>query len=160
MSWLRLDDDFLEHPKVIGLSDRELRRWLGVLLYCARFRTRGSIPRGAHRAIGLTKKNTLFFIEQGLLDRDHVGELHVHDWSVYNNKPDGDYTATERKRRQRERDNPVTSPVTSPVTETVSRAQTSARVPVPVPLRGPSGRSVTSGPARDDDRLSLAGERP
>ena len=44
MTWLRLDDCFPEHPKVIGLSDRSFRLHVTALCYCARHLTDGQIP--------------------------------------------------------------------------------------------------------------------
>ena len=47
MTWVRLDDRFPEHPKIVGLSDRAFRAHVTGLAYCARFLTDGYVPRGA-----------------------------------------------------------------------------------------------------------------
>lgn len=99
MAWLRLDDTFLDHPKIIGLTDRDLRTWLTILLYAARYRTGGHIPKPAHRALTLTPARVTLYTQAGLLDRDHVDELHIHDWARYN---PADPTGADRMRRQRE----------------------------------------------------------
>lgn len=52
MTWLRLDDDFPDHPRIIGLSDTAFRTYVTGLCYCGRHLTDGDIPTGALRAIG------------------------------------------------------------------------------------------------------------
>jgi len=47
VTWVRLDDRFPEHPKIVGLSDRAFRAHVTGLAYCARFLTDGYVPRGA-----------------------------------------------------------------------------------------------------------------
>lgn len=51
MSWLRLDDTFDSHPKVVELSELERWRWVRVLLYCARGETDGAISAAALREL-------------------------------------------------------------------------------------------------------------
>lgn len=49
--WLRLDDAFDEHPKVIGLTDAAFRLEVAAICYAHRNTTDGLIPHGwpAHR---------------------------------------------------------------------------------------------------------------
>ncbi len=42
--WVRLDDAFAEHPKVIGLSDGAFRAHVSALCYCNRNLTDGRVP--------------------------------------------------------------------------------------------------------------------
>lgn len=44
MTYLRLDDRFPEHPKVIGLSDAAFRLHVSALCYARRYLTDGRIP--------------------------------------------------------------------------------------------------------------------
>lgn len=44
MTWVKVEDDFLEHPKVIGLSDSAIALWLRGLLYASHYLTDGKIP--------------------------------------------------------------------------------------------------------------------
>jgi hypothetical protein len=44
MSWVRLDDNFADHPKVIGLSDSAFRLYVEALCYANRYLTDGAIP--------------------------------------------------------------------------------------------------------------------
>ena len=44
--WLRLDDTFPEHPKVVGLSDAAFRLHVSALCYAHRNLTDGHVPDG------------------------------------------------------------------------------------------------------------------
>lgn len=44
MTYLRLDDRFPEHPKVIGLSDAAFRLHVSALCYARRYLTDGHVP--------------------------------------------------------------------------------------------------------------------
>jgi hypothetical protein len=101
MGWLRLDDGFAHHPKIIQLADRELRVWLATLLYCARYRTRGEIRREAFPSVGLDAKLIAKLTRLELLDEgDEEGLWIVHDFELYNPK---DPAHAERQARYRAR---------------------------------------------------------
>jgi len=44
MAWVRLDDNFADHPKIIGLSDSAFRLFIEALCYANRYLTDGVIP--------------------------------------------------------------------------------------------------------------------
>ncbi len=44
MSWLRIDDAMIDHPKIAGLSDAAFRAHIEALCYCARHLTDGVVP--------------------------------------------------------------------------------------------------------------------
>lgn len=99
MAWLRIDDGFAEHPKLIALgSPADRWTWLELLVYCARRRTRGQVPSGVHDVL---RRATPGFLERchmvGLLDKDEDGYA-VHDWETYN---PSDSAAADRMRRRR-----------------------------------------------------------
>ncbi len=120
MAWLRIDDRFTEHAKLVQLDRADRWTWMEVLTYCARQRS-GTVPTGISDVL---KHVTEAFLEKcktlGLLDEKR-GVLSVHDWDAYNPK---DRTAAERMARMRDRN----SAVTATVTETAPR-------PVPSPTR-------------------------
>lgn len=47
MSWVKLDDGFPEHPKVVGLTDVAFCLYIHALCYAARRETDGYIPAGS-----------------------------------------------------------------------------------------------------------------
>lgn len=55
MTWLRLEDDLPNHPRIVGLSDAAFRAYITGLCYSGRHLTDGDIPTGALRTIGTRK---------------------------------------------------------------------------------------------------------
>ena len=103
MAWLRIDDGFADHPKLVELGKPEHRwTWLEVLAYCARQKTQGRIPREIGDVI--RRANPAFIrrcVEVGLVDLDE--DIHrVHDWDDYNPK---DPTKADRQARWRAKRN-------------------------------------------------------
>lgn len=47
MTWVKLDDGFAEHPKIVGLSDGAFRLLVASFCYCGRWGTDGLLPQGA-----------------------------------------------------------------------------------------------------------------
>jgi hypothetical protein len=93
MAWLRIDDGFAQHPKIVALTPKDRWTWVEILCYCARYQTQGEIPDGIHKVV---KGATEAFIERacdvGLIDFSHQNESEsdqktvrsVHDWVLYN----------------------------------------------------------------------------
>ena len=101
MSWLRLDDAFAQHPKFEGWPAGQRWAFLELMLYCAKYKTEGRVPRDLTllpRAV--TQKVLGAAEEAGWLDRDESGDLWIHDFAFYN---PSDSTNAERQRRHRER---------------------------------------------------------
>lgn len=84
MTWVKIDDGFPEHPKVLRLSDAAFRLHLSALCYAARNLTDGVIPRvwvlvGKGRAV-LAAVNQL--LAAGLWT-EHPDHYEIHDYLVY-----------------------------------------------------------------------------
>lgn len=167
MPWLRLDDTFDTHPKIVALATDERRwTWMRVLLYTTRHRT-NLIPHGIRDII---PKATPAFLKDcvniGLIDLDDDGMMRVHDWDDYNG-PDSKLQVRDRVRRYREKRESNAggnAEVTGDVTPTAlpnrdSRADACAR-PVPNPKSTPSSSSMDArarlAQALDDDDLETA----
>jgi hypothetical protein len=89
VSWLRIDDGFTRHPKVMRLVVADRWRWLDVLCYCAQYRTNGVVVEAIGESVrGATPAFLERCFQLGLLDL--VGDEYVvHDWSIYNGaRPD------------------------------------------------------------------------
>ncbi len=155
MTWLRLDDAFAQHPKIIRLSKIQRWIWVEILCYCARFRTEGRVPAEVREVVPSADKNLLKrLVEVGLLDED--GDAwKVHDWDEYN---PADPTAALRAKRYRDRnanrDGDRDATVTDDVTQTAPRARASTPVPVPSPKVSKSSSAVRQ--AGDDDDVAKA----
>jgi hypothetical protein len=86
MTWVKLDDGFTEHPKVIGLPS-DAARWFHVraLCYAARYRTDGVITAAILRGLGGKPATAEALVAAGLWDElDVVDAWQIHDFAEYN----------------------------------------------------------------------------
>lgn len=86
VTWLKLDDKFVRHPKVQGLSDAAFRLHLAAMGHCAEYTTDGRIA--SHVVVTLTAhpdKAPLIkeMVDAGLWEA-MVGGWEVHDFLRYN----------------------------------------------------------------------------
>lgn len=81
MTWVKLDDGFAEHPKVISLSDHAFRCYVEAVCWSARNLTDGQLASGVLNRIGQDAVEEL--AEAGLLDGSDQG-WSIHDYLVYN----------------------------------------------------------------------------
>jgi len=78
VTWVKLDDRFDEHPKVVGLSEPAFRAFVSGLCYCARNLTDGHITDAALRRI--TRRPVVNeLLEVGLWEQNGNG-VHIHDY--------------------------------------------------------------------------------
>jgi len=90
MSWVRIDDGFVENHKISELSDREFRTWVRTLCYASRNNGRkGRLTAAMRREVlGLTPALVDKLVDLGLLDRtSENGTVQVHDWPLYADLP-------------------------------------------------------------------------
>lgn len=100
MAWLRIDDGFTEHPKLLALTPRDRWTWLRILSYCARYRTSGRVPSSIGEAIaGVTPALLRRLLALGLLEpvENSVDEYRVHDFEVYNTPRNDEVAALVRQ---------------------------------------------------------------
>lgn len=80
MTWVRLDDGFASHPKVLKTSDRSLRAFLVALCWSGNHPTNGRFPASLISARAATE-----LVGVGLFERTESDEeLLVHDFLDYN----------------------------------------------------------------------------
>jgi hypothetical protein len=51
VSWIRLDDQFVDHPKIVGLSDSAFRLYIGGISYASRQLTDGILKRAVIKTL-------------------------------------------------------------------------------------------------------------
>lgn len=111
MTWVKLDDNVLDHPKFITLDNEALVLWLAGLTYCNQHRTDGVLPAPVVGA--LAHRRQLSHVDPHVLVRAGLWEVTeggfvVHDYLDYQpGRADQDESragARERKRRQRARE--------------------------------------------------------
>lgn len=99
MTWIRVDDHFADHPKVMALEgDRlpGLGLWHVAASYSARYLTDGYVPASyvkAHAQLRLINR----MVSVGLFDPVDGGYL-LHDWLEYNPSRDAVREAQAKKR--------------------------------------------------------------
>lgn len=84
MSWVRVDDNFPDHPKTMALGS--LRREAGFLhieatCYASRFLTDGLVP--GHVVKGYPKRLVAALIAAGFWEQAGDGAVTIHDYLVY-----------------------------------------------------------------------------
>ena len=52
MTWIKIDDQFADHPKFVARTDPAIATWVRALAYSSRYLTDGVIPKAAQRLIG------------------------------------------------------------------------------------------------------------
>ena len=135
MTWVKLDDAFGDHPKILGLSDSAFRLHVLSLCYCARYLTDGNVPSAFLRGHGADVDELW---HAGLWFQGDDG-FEIHDYLAYNpSREDVRHErerVAERQRRFRGRTNAESNGSSNGkgngVTNTVP-------VPVPVPRKKPS----------------------
>src|SRR5438105_3722528 len=106
--WFRFYDDAINDPKVLKLSDRLHRVWIGLL--CISSKNDGNLPAMEDCALMLRLQTErmaealVSLVGAGLLDRDETG-LSPHKWSERQYKSD---SSAERMKRHREHKRDVT----------------------------------------------------
>lgn len=143
MAWVRLADDFADHPKIIAAGPLAGWLWVCGLAYCNRYLTDGLVPAGAvRRLVDVDEPARLAakLVEVGLWERVADG-FRVHDFRDY--QPSAQAVREERDRnaeRMREwrkrRHEPGTAGASHDATNGVTNAG-SVLSPVPVPVKDP-----------------------
>lgn len=72
MTWVRIDDLFPDHPKVIGLSDAAFRLFISGLCYANRYLTDGVVPLSISNRYG-NSSSADELVEAGLWEADDSG---------------------------------------------------------------------------------------
>lgn len=121
MTWVRLDDLFPDHPKIMGLSDRAFRLHIVGLCYSARALTDGHVPEQiVHRSCRNHARVVSELVDAGIWAKRGDG-YDIHDYTEY--QPTREKVLAERDAtnqrvqqwRQRKRgSNAVTPTVTNP----------------------------------------------
>jgi len=87
MSWIMLDDNFPDHPKVAGLSNEAYRLFVDGLCHCGRYRTDGWIQNSAISRLAAKFRRAQAVVDElvtaDLWHRDEHDGYIVHEYLVY-----------------------------------------------------------------------------
>ena len=82
MGWVRLDDNYSDHPKVIGLSDSAFRTYITALCYANRQLTDGYIPQAVYDRWGV-KGDSVELVGAGLWELALEGGWNIRSYEEY-----------------------------------------------------------------------------
>ena len=150
MVWVKLDDQFPQHPKVVQVGPLGIAMQVAGLCYCSRFLTDGFIPASAvptfmdfseldeHAFNGFGNvcwKAVGKLLDAGMWEKAEGG-YQIHDYLAY--QPSRAKAMEEREsnriRQERFKGNAVINTKVTPLVTKKKRVNNSAPVPVPVPV--------------------------
>jgi hypothetical protein len=145
MTWVKLDDNFPDHPAIRSLTDGAYRLFVDALCYCSRYLTDGLVPGefvdGRHRkaAAELVERRRWFVEGEG---------WRIHDYLVYQESREKVLARREAatKRKQKQRSHGVTDTVTTNGTHAVRHTTPDPTRPVSTFSVSPTGRDAPSQP--------------
>lgn len=82
MPWIRFEDNFPEHPKVLEVGPRAAWLHVRAIAYCARQLTDGDVTPAVARMLGGRKSLTDALVKAKLWDRKGEG-FTIHDYLHY-----------------------------------------------------------------------------
>jgi hypothetical protein len=87
--WVKLDDGFVSHPKIVDLSDRAFRLHVAALCHSGRNLTDGWLSPRAVRTVAVEVdadpvELPLELVAAGVWERDDAGGYRIHDFGDYN----------------------------------------------------------------------------
>jgi hypothetical protein len=85
MPWVKLDDSFFCHPKIVTVGAEATGLYVWALTYSAHNLTDGHIPAAwVRQAVGTrAKKLATLLVEHGLWEENGTGWM-IHDYGQYN----------------------------------------------------------------------------
>ena len=155
MTWVRIDENFPEHPKIMAAGDDAAWWFVCALAYSNRHLTDGFIPASTVKRLTNHKRPIILavkLVEVGLLDQTEGG-FQIHDFLHYQPSK---ATVEEERRKARERmakargSSPDVRPNNTPNLDRSSDNPSPSR-PVPSELLKSSVGSSNVRSIRDDD---------
>lgn len=101
MTWIKLEDEVIDHPKIAGLSDVAFRWWIRSLCYASRFLTDGVIP-GVFLIAVKPKVRSELIAAKLWIERDSI--LEIHDYLKHQTSKADVEKERERNRSRRRGD--------------------------------------------------------
>ena len=99
MAWAKLDDQFVEHPRIIGLSDKAFRLHVAAICHANRKLTDGHITVTDGRVLRAltrtTARHATELVDAGVWNTNGDGWA-IRDWLDYN--PPAEVVKERRKR--------------------------------------------------------------
>ena len=109
MTWVKIDDSFPNHPKIVGLTDKAFRIHISGLCYCGTYLTDGFVPMTIAARFANEDMQYIVELTQAGLWREapHDNGFHIHDYLAHQTSKtqveEKRQTVRERQKRYRER---------------------------------------------------------
>lgn len=109
MTWVKIDDSFPNHPKIVGLSDKAFRIHISGLCYCGTYLTDGFVPMTIAARFANEDMAHIAELTQAGLWIEAVSEngFRIHDYLAHQTSKtqveEKRQTVRERQKRYRER---------------------------------------------------------
>lgn len=166
MTWVRISDDFIDHPKVVGLGGDApiaITLWLAALGYCNRYLTDGFVPAGVlGRLTTLTPAEVRLaseaLVDAGLWEKAAHG-YQFHDYADYQLTKEA---VLEKRQQNRERMARFRNADRDAVGDAATNATpipTPNPIPIPPPIPSDSGSRVVEEYVRLYGRVTSQKER-
>lgn len=154
MTWVKIDDQFQDHPKFLDVSLAGVGLWVAGLAYSNRYLTDGLLTANAVRRLGGNTKLISELVAAGLWQPVDGGWL-IHDYTDYN-PPASRVQATRAKRKASgQKGGQARAKQIAKQTPAIEPGKDQARGPRPRPVRldgtGEIPTSSSQGVQGDDD---------
>jgi len=128
MSWVRVDDKFPRHPKVIGLCAQSAALWMAACCWCSEFETDGALPAAAVPHLSWYTPEGVEGLERAGLWRKTETGWQIHDYLKFNPS-----RRDKQEKRDREQARFLRSKRGQSAEVLPAETQQSARLPIPLP---------------------------
>jgi hypothetical protein len=150
MTWIRVDDHFADHPKVMALAHDRLTGlglWHVAASYCARYLTNGFVP-STHVRANAPVRLINRMVAVGLFDPVDGGYM-LHDWLNYNPSREAVKEAQAKKRAAGQAGGRASAGARAQANGAADDEAKSNPVPVPQPI--PVSEVLLSVPSARDE---------
>jgi hypothetical protein len=109
MTWVKIDDSFPNHPKIVGLTDKAFRIHISGLCYCGTYLTDGFVPMTIAARFANEDMQYIVELTRAGLWREAPQDngFHIHDYLAHQTSKtqveEKRQTVRERQKRYRER---------------------------------------------------------
>jgi hypothetical protein len=109
VTWVKIDDSFPNHPKIVGLTDKAFRIHISGLCYCGTYLTDGFVPMTIAARFANEDMQYIVELTQAGLWREAPQDngFHIHDYLAHQTSKtqveEKRQTVRERQKRYRER---------------------------------------------------------
>lgn len=157
MPWVRIEDTFYDHPKVLAAGLAAIGLHVVALCYCNSKLTDGAVPKAAVRLLGGTTAQAARLVAAGLWQSTDDGWL-IHDFLDYNPSRASVMEHRQRVSEERSKAGRIGGIAAAIAKQRASKSPANGKQPSqqpssPIPSRPNPSRPVTHA-ARDDEPVS------